>query len=300
MLILRFIWTAVTLTCNLREFDRGIIQLVPSMLTRMIAFALLLPTFCLAQSDDSPSKNVEFKIHNEVFVGGRSLAASSNLTLFQDRRVFDFRYLEGGTKIGEIAIFDAQDRSFVLLDVERKLRLEIDNIQLLRILEGMRNELKNSPKVAHQLFDDATEEFDAAANSIRVGNSRIKYDVVGKRPEEDQLLAAYLRFLENYTLLGATDPLRMPPFARIKLNRSIKKFGIMPESVSLKIFDQDGVSIEVAAKSQHKLETELSSQDRQLISLARQYWMEFEQVGIARYRSIEFADSQSKPESSEP
>lgn len=266
----------------------------------MLAFALIIPTFCVGQSPDSQEQIGQFKIHNEVFVGDRSLAASINLTLFQGNNVFDFRYLADGKTVDEITIFDAQDRSFALLDVKRKIRLKVDNLQLLKYLEGMRKELTKSPKVAHLLFADASEKFDETTNSIQVSSSRIKYDVIGKRPEQDQVLAEYLRFLDNYTLLGATDPMRMPPFARIELNRSIKKFGILPMTVELTIYDPDGVTVEVTANSKHRLEPQLSIEDQKLIDLARKYWVEFERVGITRYRSIEVADGKPESEAGKP
>ena len=251
---------------------------------------MLISLLLSFEDSKTESEIVEFKLSNQVFVQGSTLPRTTNLTLFQDQRVFDFRFKEASEDVVEMAIFDAQDRSFVLLDVQRKLRLKIDNLQLLRILEGMREELKDSPKVSHLLFEDAKETYDPEKNSIRVANSRIQYDVTGKRPQSDQILIRYLRFLENYTMLSITDPKRMPPFARIKVNRAIKKFGILPSSVSLKIRNTDESQLEIAARSRHEFQSALSERDRNLIDSARKYWMEFREVGLAEYRGIRVAD----------
>ena len=242
----------------------------------------------IQDSQNQVTEKIEFKLSNEVYVGESTTPLSTNLTLFDDQRVFDFRY-SANNKLQEIAIFDAKDRSFVLLDVDRELRLKIDNLQLLRILEGMRKELEQSPKVSHLLFTDSIENYEPAKETIQVVSPRIQYEVKGKRPNQDQVLVRYLRFLENYTLLSVTDPRRMPPFARIKVNRAIKKFGILPDSVSLTIRDAADTRNELVANSRHKLQLRLSGADRALIDSARGSWMEFREVELAEYREIRVA-----------
>lgn len=261
------------------------------MLMKTLALLLLTAVQDSAQPTDFKlPAGPEFKIQNEVIIGNSALPAARNLTLFQPHLVIDVRYVGTSHQISEIAIFDAKDRSFVLLDVSRKLRLKVDNLQLMRILDGMRKELQSSPKVEHLLFADAIEKFDAENKLIRVASDRIEYEVVGFRPPSDPILAHYLSFLDNYTLLGVTDPTRMPPFARIRLNRAIKKFGLMPKTVSLTLIDADGISTVLQATSKHELETSLSESDHQLVATTRRYWMEFRQVSLSEYRSIELAE----------
>ena len=264
------------------------------MWIKTLAILGMLSSCCFVVQSDDTNDHVEFKILNQVFAGEPGTGNQPNstvLTLFQGPRVFDFRFSRAG-EICEIVVFDNKTRGFTLLDVERKIRLKVDNLQLMRVLDGMRNELKESPKVQHLLFEDVQEFFDDEKQLIEVASDRIKYEVEGHRPEQDLVLAAYLRFLDNYTLLGVTDPRRIPPFARMRLNRAIKKYGIVPSLVKLTTLDSSG-QIELLATSRHRLELSLTKEDRSRIELARKYWVEFRQVDLTYYRSIDVADGQA-------
>ncbi len=242
----------------------------------------------LAQNDPSA---VEFKIVSEVFLDGTAGPVSTNQTLFQNALVFDFLLSASGDDILEAAILDESNQRFVLLDPQREIRLHLDNLQLLQFVEGMRQELQNSEKTAFLVFENAEEDFQPDNGTITVENDFITYRAIGQRPDDDRLLQRYYEFLAHYTRLSTTDPSRLPPFARMGLNRAMKKYGILPREVRLEMRESGYSMAPFAAVSKHRLSRSLDAVDRQRIEKTKKDWMRFRSVGLAEYRNLKSEES---------
>jgi hypothetical protein len=243
----------------------------------------------LAAQAETPA--AEFKIITEVFLDGSTTPVSINQTLFPGGLVFDFRLSTTGDTILESTVFDERNQRFVLLDPQREIRLQLDNLQLLRFVEGMKQELQNSEETAFLVFDDAEEEFQPDAHQVIVKNQYITYRASGYRPEDDRLLQNYYEFLAYYTRLSTTDPRRLPPFARMGLNRAMKKYGILPSEVGLELRESGHPMGSFTAVSKHRIVASLDDVDRQRIQETKENWMRFRPVGLAEYRELEQSES---------
>ena len=84
----------------------------------------------------------EFKIETSVYNGNDSLPVSHNVSLFSaEGVVYDFQMSNDAQPHPlEIVIFNPRTRMLVLLDLERKIRLELPELRVTKILEGVRRE----------------------------------------------------------------------------------------------------------------------------------------------------------------
>ena len=245
--------------------------------------------------------NRDFKILTKIFVDGYSAPVSSNSTLFQKGLVFDFQVPSGQTEASAVTIYDSRNRKFVLLDLTRKVKLNLDSLQLLRIFDGMKKDLESNDRTKHLVSSEYSEKFDIDKMELVVENDFVDYRVIGERPKFDSILPRYHEFLDQYTFLTATDPERTPPIARIHLNRAIKKYGLMQKEVVRRVKENDfhaGTLRASKVSSRHTLEMLISGEDQAKIDLAKQHWMRFKEVDLAKYYEIDVmsADAgESKP-----
>ena len=90
-------------------------------------------------------------------------------------------------------------------------------------------------------------------------------------------------------MIAVTDPQRMPPFARLKLNQTIKKYGLVPASIELTVKSGNSNRANVEASSQHTISMSLTSQDLDRIKFAKKSWTQFRQVELPEYLNASVA-----------
>ncbi len=246
------------------------------------------PTASEAPAKDTTS--ADFKISTSVYVPHSTTPVSENLTLFQGGLVYDIQF--ANRKPTEFSIFNSRTNKFVLLDVRKQKRLELDKIQLLQYLSGMKQELEANETMAPLSKTDFQEHYDIDKQTLTIDNSILTYSAQGERPADDSVLPRYHDFLENFTMLSATKPRSFPPFARIYLNRAIKKYGFVPTTVSRTIKENAFSRSSGIATSSHRLAMSLTKNDLDWIQLAKKHWTQFPKVDLSEYLSIEVANNQ--------
>lgn len=226
----------------------------------------------------------DFRIESEITLDDEKQPVSENLTLFAAGIVYDFSLV--GPK--EITIFDPRREQFVLLDVERKMRLTLSNDQILQMNAAIRTASNDRDPF---FFDPKFEEsFDEDDRSLTLSNERIQYAAQGSVPDEEATILQYRQFADWYARLNATRPGTMPPFARLELNRAMAARGIVPEQVRLTIYPKHRfLSRKTEAKSKHLFVWQLSNTDRTRIEKANHYRATFDEVSFRTYRRIDNA-----------
>ena len=255
-----------------------------------VAFiCLFLHCPSLLHSQNASSKEsvtAEFKVLTEVFTNQSASPVSNNETIFSNGLVFDLRFGSNLDKPVEVSIYQPRERSFVLLDYNKRHRVELDNLQLIRIVEGMKSELKAHDQLKRVFMDDFVEKNDVELRQTSIQNDFINYSAVGIRPKNDLTLTAYLQFLDQFTLIGATNPYATPPFPRIRLNREIKKIGFLPTRIDLKMQPNQFRPAGLDAYSTHRLISNLTDSDQQKIADVKRNWIAFKLVELADYRGL--------------
>ncbi len=229
----------------------------------------------------------EFRIESQVYTSESNLPVSQNTTLFSQGLVYDFQLSnDAQPKPLEIVIFDTRSRTIVLLDTQRKIRIEIPDLQLLKIVDGVRRETAQDQRSSFLVDDSFDEDIDWSTNWVTLSSPQIEYRYRGSQPKDVSIISQYNNFLDHFTMLIASDPTKIPPFARMKLNQSIKRLGWIPTEVQISVKQNSLFRQAFSAKSTHVVINQLSDNDRSRIAMAKQNWIQFEPVQLEEYRGL--------------
>ena len=254
------------------------------------SFSLMLgfwATMLIGLIAAAPVAGQEFRIESQIYLDASKLPVSKNVTLFSEQIVFDFQMSEEAQPVPtETVIFDAKRRLMVLLDAQRKVRLELPELRLITILEASRKDTLEDTRSSFLVKEIFKEDNDWANGWVTLDSPSITYRYKGDRPERAEILPPYFDFLENFTRLLATDPTKIPPFARLKLNSSIRRVGWMPSEVQISIKPNSLFRQGLKARSTHKVVNKLSKQDHLRIAEAKQQWLNFKSVDLSEYRNL--------------
>ena len=232
----------------------------------------------------------EFRIETDLYLGESSKPVGHNVTLFDNGMVYDFQVgVDAPDEIIEISIFDRTKQQFVLLDLKRKVRLELERSQLIQMLEGLRNEMMQQDETRYLADVEFEEEHDLSTDEVTLTTDSIRYKILGTQPRDTMVLPVYHDFLDHYTMLAASDPRRFPPFARLKCNSIIKKYGWLPTRIEFLFSGGPKTNRQLEARTEHTNQFQLSKRDRDRIETARRNWTSFQRVSLREYRQLAVA-----------
>ena len=252
--------------------------------------ALLLAINCLAilQCPSSDLLGQDFRIDSQIYVDGQSLPVSENITLFASGIIYDFQISSSGKpETGETVIFDSRHKRFTLLNHAKKTKLNLLDLQLLSIYEGVRKETRQDHRSKFLTDDPFVEDIDLSANLVTLTTPQIEYRYSGSQPENVLILEQYNNFLYHFTMLNVSDPTKVPPFARMELNKSIKRLGWIPSEIEISVKQNSLFRIAFRAKSKHTVRYQLSQKDQNKIESIKKHWAQFEPVTLAEYRGFQ-------------
>ena len=246
-----------------------------------------LPVICVTCFAAAASGQ-DYRINTQVFVGDSQTPVSENLTLYNGDLVYDYQLaMDANQTTTEIVIYDSRQKSFVLLDVKRELRTDIQQFELLKMMENIRQTAEVNEDVSFLVdpqFDDP--KFDIDENTLTVSNNDMTYVARCEGARELAAMAIFYDAMDQFTRLKASDPQSLPPFARLELNRAIRNHGLFPTQIEFMmkagtLFDQ-----EFRARSRHTTVWSLSNKDRERIASTKRQWMSFKKVSFGEFRNI--------------
>ncbi len=230
----------------------------------------------------------EFKIETAIYAGDSKVPVAQNVTLFQGDLVVDLK-IDSATppNIVDTKVYDSRQKLVALLDHTRKIRLEISDNRLLQMVEGLRRDISQKKNLQFLVDETFTESQELEASRIRLTSPSIRYLVEGQRPADTSYLKIHGEFLDIFSRLNASDPGGFPPFARLKLNQSIKKMGWIPSAVEIEMEPNALVTNGLKMKSTHILIDGLSKDDNTRIESAKNQWLSYQAVNLLEFRGIE-------------
>jgi hypothetical protein len=278
----------------IRRADRhGFIQKQPEPCMLLFSLPKLrwiaITLSCLSWAACIPANlcSQEFRIQSQVYTSESTLPVSHNLTLFSEKLICDFRMTEEvDAKPQESIVYDPRQRLFVLLDPQRKVRVEIPDIQLLKLVDGMRRETLQNDRAKFLINDTFEEDTEWSDGWVTLTSPNLTYRFKGEQPAEVSILPRYFDFLDSFTRLNASDPTKIPPFPRMRLNQTIKKLGWIPTEVQISTEPNGFFRQPINANSKHVLTSGLTTRDQELIADAKRQWVQFSAVDLAEYRGI--------------
>ncbi len=261
--------------------------------------ALLLAVSCLViiQCASSDLLGQDFRIDSQVYVDGQSLPVSENITLFSSGIFYDFQISNSTeNETGETVIFDSRQKRFTLLNHAKKTKLDLADLQLLSIYEGVRKETRQDHRSRFLTDDSFTEDIDLTANLVTLSTPQIEYRYSGAQPENVLILEQYNDFLYHFTMLNVSDPTKVPPFARMELNKSIKRLGWVPSEIEISVKQNSLFRVAFKAKSKHTVRYQLSKKDQDRIVSIKKHWAHFKPVTLSEYRGFKKEPKLKLPE----
>jgi|TARA_B110000495_G_scaffold107901_1_gene93276 hypothetical protein len=251
--------------------------------------ALLFALSCLTFIDCENANLLgqDFRIDSQVYVSGKNLPVSENITLFSSGIIYDFQLSNGAAAdADETVIFDTRNKRFTLLNHVKETKLDLTDLQLLSIYEGVRKETKQDHRSKFLTDDPFVEDIDLSVNLVTLSTPQIEYRFSGSQPKNVLILEQYNDFLYHFTMLNVSDPTKVPPFARMEVNRSIKRLGWVPTEIEISV-KQNGLFREsYKAKSKHTVRYQLSEKDQEKIESIKKRWAQFKPVSLAEYRGF--------------
>ena len=230
----------------------------------------------------------EFKIETAIYAGDEKLPVAQNVTLFQNDLVVDLKTdFANPPNVIATKIYDARQKTVALLDHVRSIRLEVSDNRLLQMVDGLRRDISQKEDLQFLINESFKESASVDAGKIMLTSPTINYQVEGKRPKNGNYLRRHGEFLDIFTRLSASDPSGFPPFARLRLNESIKKMGWIPTSVSIQMKTNALMPRGLKMKSTHTLIDGLSKADITKIDAAKKQWVSYPAVGLLKFHGIE-------------
>ena len=229
----------------------------------------------------------DFRVESRVYVGDNEVPASENLTLYSGGLAYDFQLATDETHEPiEIVIYDSRQRTFVLLDTVRELRTDIADFELLKMLENLRSAVEQNEDLDFLMNPQFEKTFDIDTGWIALTNNDITYRARGEAPRDLSAMPFFYEAQDQFTRLSASDPKRLPPFARLALNSEIRRQGLFPAEIEVNMRSGTVAKKEFRAHSNHVVVWQLSKQDQRRIDEAKSRWMTYEKVALGEYRQL--------------
>ena len=257
---------------------------------------IILLAMLLITGLSEPAWAQQFRIETQIYVGDVTETASENTTLFADGLVFDVQHKGGQTH--EVAILEPQRRKIVLLDRFRQVKLELDEIQLIKMADSLRKQTSTNKAAGFLVNDRFEENVDIDTGTATLTSPLIKYTVTGRRPSDVRILPQYNQFIDFFTRMKFSDPQAFPPFPRLRLNETLSKLGWIPTEVVIDIGENMLFKKGLKATSKHTIVPNLSDKDLATVSQLKAQWLNFKAVSLDEYRGLgeRVAEKQSPAE----
>ena len=254
--------------------------------------SLLLAMVCLIASPAERvlgqiDRELEFKIETKMFTGSGKEAVFMNKTIFSEGLIFDFPKAPGSQAPEEVLVYDSNLKVISLLDLKRQMQLKLMDVQLKKMTDSVRQQMATDDRSRAMIEQTFEENLDADKGSFElVGSQNMTYRLYGKTPESPKLLSAYFEFLDVFTQVQITDPKKLPPFARLRLNESIRRIGWVPDRVEISVGKSDFFPSSFKARTEHKIVMEVTDRDRAEVALAKKNWRALPEVTLAKFRGL--------------
>lgn len=255
------------------------------------AFTFVAPTASLAQLVSQAASDVtrppEFRIATQLFVGDSEQPQAHNLTLFSKGVVYDFQHGPNKNEPAkEVVIFNSRTKKVILLNLETEKKLEIYDVSLMKLVDEMRLAAEKQPQTRFLVQDQYKETIDTETKSVSLKSDIISYRFEGKTPANETIMPVYFEFLDTFTRLQASDPQKLSPLPRIRLNQSIRRVGWIPTRVDIDVKQNAMFRQPFIAHTEHRLTAGLTAIDQEKIIQAKRQWTQFKSVSLAEYRGF--------------
>ena len=193
---------------------------------------------------------------------------------------------------GEIVQFDADKKTFTLIDPALRIQTQIDAEETRRRVEQLRQQVLNDPEIRtnsfrHFVFNPIFEsEFDAASGMLALQSPWIDYEIK-TIPFTDVSSSMYYDFCDWVCYLNfRLHPRSSQMLVRLGVNRLLREKQRFAVSVSSSLYPggKQGFARPDRTSSSHDISRRLSDADRRRIEQAEEFKRTFPQVPFDEYQ----------------
>ncbi|MEK6234035.1 MAG: hypothetical protein N2C14_04930 [Planctomycetales bacterium] len=251
-----------------------------SSITRAIAFAIL------ATAATGQNFRIETKVYLTPKEQGKETLVSENLTIFRGGIVYDFlKHQPGARPSGDVTILDPTPRGqrMIVMDPNRQVKIEMPWKEIDDFLRKVHAaaEGNDDPFIRFLANPKFTEGWDARAKRLVLSSDWMKYDLQTTDFPDDGARRQYRDFRNWYAKLNCmSNPLSLPPFARLEVNRHLDHRKQIPREVRLVLFLQER---HVKIRSMHAIQWNLTQADAEQIRQADKQYKDFKTISFPEY-----------------
>lgn len=221
----------------------------------------------------------DFGVENKVFVPGQPQPIEST-TLFAAGKAYDF--LEASQ---ETIVFDKTANSIVILDLANKTKAEIStgdvSTEIGRLREAARSSQTESARMAASPRFE--QSLDPRTGQLTLDSKWTRYVVSTEAPKNAALATQYFEFVDWLTQLDALlNPPKLP-FARLKLNETLKNLREIPIQIELTSRGQ-GQAKPFVLRSEHRIRWGLAPADKARLDAVERQLQTFQAVPLKAFR----------------
>jgi hypothetical protein len=223
----------------------------------------------------------DFLVESKVYLGKDEKKPVQSLTIFRSGSVYDFL-----TSPDEITVFDPPRKRFVVLDITRRVKVELNTDEVEAFSQRIKHEaqLRNIPLLSFLAEPSFDESFDGSSGELKLTSNWMMYRVKSVRPKLPTVDAQYLEYSDWQVKLNTLlRPGSLPPFPRLVLNEALEKHSRVPTEVELTRYGQHPVKRHVTIRAEHRWQWRLLESDLKRLEEANTHLVTFASVSLPEY-----------------
>ncbi len=243
-----------------------------------------LPWASGAEAEHTHAQSADFRVVNEVFVGNQKEPVNRSVTIFHEGAVYDFL-----ADPQEVVVFDPAKGRLVLLDLERRIRTELNTAEVEQFSQRLKQwaSQQQDPLLRFLGAPEFSEQFDEVSGELILSSAWLTYRILLADAPSPEACHQYRRFCDWMarlnTLLRASA---RPPFARLLANEAIARHEATPREVRLTIARAGLPLPRKVLRSEHRFYEDVVGPDLDRVVQAQQFMDIFKPVDFREYRRL--------------
>lgn len=251
----------------------------------MIAILVIVGIGMSGERWGAQAAGQSFRVKTQLFSGDNTAPVAESLTIADGGFIYDFSFTPDNLdQPREIVMLDLRRQQFVLMDTQRKIKVQVDQTEISKMLEDLRGQLAANPELKNLIDKLQPEVTDLATGTIKLESDRLQYTATCTKPKNAEWLPIYFDYLNHFARLNVTDPARMAPFARLQLNDAIQSYGWLPTKIELVIKRPGPFKKNQVLTSTHEIVWTVSKDDLRRLDEAKLQLTAFQTVSLPNYR----------------
>jgi hypothetical protein len=221
----------------------------------------------------------DFLVESKVILNPKE--AVNSTTVFQGAVTYDFL-----TSPAEITVFDAPHKRFVILDLDRRVKVELGTDEIDAFNQRLKSNAqeRNVPLLSFLAEPTFDERWDEAAGELTMSSNWMSYLVKTTEAKQEDAVSRYSAYSAWQAKLNTViRPGSFPPFARLLLNAALEKHDRLPVEVELTRYAQNPIKRQLTIRAQHRWQWRLLDRDLKRVEEANNHLVTFEAVSLPEY-----------------